>query len=89
MWKNKSWILHQDNDPAHTALSSWQCLAKNNIPPIALLEPPPPYPPDLACDFLFPKLKEIIKGTNFGDVEAIKRAVTLKLNVIPEESLHP
>ena len=38
-------------------------LAKNNI---AVLEHPP-YSPDLApCDFfLFPKLKEVIKGTHF------------------------
>jgi len=35
---------------------------------------------------LFPKLKEVIKGTHFGNVEATKRAVTMKLKVIPEES---
>jgi len=35
---------------------------------------------------LFLKLKEIIKGTHFGDVEAIKRAVTMKLKAILEES---
>jgi len=37
---------------------------------------------------LFLKLKEIIKGTHFGNVEAIKRAVTMKLKAIPEESFH-
>jgi len=37
MRKNMSWILHHDKAPAHTALSIWQYLAKNNIPPIALL----------------------------------------------------
>jgi len=48
------------NAPAHMAPSIWQYLAKNNIP---LLEQPP-YLPDLALvTFLFPKLKEIIKGS--------------------------
>jgi len=35
---------------------------------------------------LFPKLKEVIKGTHFGDIEATKRAMTMKPKVIPEES---
>ena len=49
----------------------------------------PPYSPDLApCDiFLFSKLKGVIKGTRFPDVEAIKRAVTTELRRIPEEAL--
>ena len=61
-----------------------EVFAKNNI---ALLEQPP-YSPDLApCDFfLFPKLKEVIKGTRFQDSEAIKSAVTRELRAIPEES---
>ena len=46
----------------------------------------PPQSPDLApCDFvLFPKLKEVIKGTRFQDSEAIKTAVTRELRAIPE-----
>ena len=35
--------------------------------------------------FLFPKLKAVIKGTQFPDVEAIKRAVMTELRRIPEE----
>jgi len=35
---------------------------------------------------LFPKLKKDIKETHFGDAKAIKRAVTMKLKAIPEES---
>ena len=44
--------------------------------------------PDFAlCDvFLFPKLRGIIKRTCFKDMEAIKRAVMIKLRGIPEES---
>jgi len=36
--------------------------------------------------FLFPKLKKVIKGTHFGDVEASKRAMTMKMKTIPGES---
>jgi len=36
--------------------------------------------------FLFPKLKEVIKGTHFGDAKAIKMAMTMKLKVISEET---
>ena len=48
----------------------------------------PPYSPDLAlCDFfLFPKLKGVIKGTHFEDVDDIKMAVMTELVRIPEES---
>ena len=78
------WLFHHNNAPAHNALSIRQFLAEKNI---TVLEQPP-YSPDLApCDFfLFPKLKGVIKGTRFEDVEAIKRAVTTELRGIPEES---
>ena len=81
----RSWLLHHDNAPAYNALGIRDFLAKNNI---ALLEQPP-YSPDLApCDFvLFPKLKEVIKGTRFQDSEAIKTSVTRELRTIPEESI--
>ena len=40
----------------------------------------PPYSPDLAPNdfFLFPKLKQVIKGTRFTDEEAIKRAMSYR-----------
>ena len=84
LWQDKSWLFHHDSAPADNALSIRQFLAEKNI---AVLEEPP-YSPDLApCDcFLFPKLKGIIKGTCFEDVEAVKRAVTMELTGIPEES---
>ena len=83
-WQTRSWLLHHDNAPAHNALGIRGSLAKNNI---AVLEQPP-YSPDLApCDFfLFPKLKEVIKGTRFQDSEVIKTALMRELQVIPEES---
>ena len=84
LYKKKSWLLHHDNAPVHNALSIRDFLAKNNI---AVLEQPP-YSPDLApCDFfLFPKLKGIMKGMRFQDIQAIKRAVTKELRAILKKS---
>jgi len=71
-WETRSWLLHHYSAPPHNALGIRKFLAKSNI---AVLEQPP-YPPDLApCDFfLFPKPKEVIKGTRFQDSEAIETA---------------
>ncbi|UYV60632.1 hypothetical protein LAZ67_1001722 [Cordylochernes scorpioides] len=44
LWKNKNWLLHHDNAPAHTSLLVRDSLAKNNT----LMMPQPPYYPDLA-----------------------------------------
>uniref|UniRef100_A0A3B4Z9Q2 Tc1-like transposase DDE domain-containing protein n=1 Tax=Stegastes partitus TaxID=144197 RepID=A0A3B4Z9Q2_9TELE len=78
------WLLHHDNTPAHNALSIRQFLAEKNI---AVLEQPP-YSPHLAPwdFFLFSKLKGVIKGTRFEDVDDIKMAVTTELRRILEES---
>lgn len=57
-------------------------LASKNI----LVAPQPPYSPDLSrCDFfLFPKLKNHLKGTHFGTLANIQKAVTDQLKAIPE-----
>ena len=84
LWETRSWLFHHDNAPAHNALEIREFLAKQNI---AVLKQTF-YSPDLApCDFfLFPKLKEVIKGTRFRNAEAIKTAVTREFPAIPEES---
>jgi len=52
MWKNGSWVLHQDNALAHNTLSDKTFLTKHKI---TVLEHPL-YSPDLApCDFYFQK----------------------------------
>ncbi|GFT81205.1 putative mariner transposase [Trichonephila clavipes] len=70
LWKNNSWILHQDKAPAHNALSVKRYLADKRTP---VLEHAP-YSPDLApCNFfLFPKIKCALKGTRFESMEAVK-----------------
>ncbi|UYV76121.1 hypothetical protein LAZ67_13002655 [Cordylochernes scorpioides] len=72
LWKNKNWLLHHDNAPAHTSLLVRDFLAKNNT----LMMPQPPYTPDLApCDFfLFPKLKRPMKGRRYATLDEIKTA---------------
>jgi len=61
MYEAGSWLFHHDNAPAHNALSIQEFLAKNNITVLK-------QPPDLApCEFfLFPKLKEFMKGNKFS-----------------------
>ena len=83
LWKNKSWMLHHDNAPAHTALSTRQLLANKQV---TVLDHPP-YSPDLApCDFwLFPKLKSVVKGLHFASVDEIKDRVTRELRCLAEE----
>jgi histone-lysine N-methyltransferase SETMAR len=75
LWRN-GWILHQDNAPAHNALSVRQFLAKKKKKVPGLHHAP--YTPDLApCDFfLFPKLKHSLKGTHFQSIEDIQRKTT-------------
>ena len=82
--KRREWLLYHDNAQAYNAWGIREFLAKNNI----VLPEQTPYSPDLApCDFfVFPKLKEVIKGTRFQDSEAIKTSVTRELRAIPEES---
>ena len=69
--KCPEWWLHHDNAPAHKALSMKQFLPKNSM--TQLLHPP--YSPDLApCDFfLFPRMKKVLKGKSFADVEEVKK----------------
>ena len=85
LWEAHVWALHHDNIPAHTALSIRQFLTERNI---ATLEHSP-YFPDLApCDFfLFPKIKSVLKGTHFSDIDFIKMAATTELKKIPKKCL--
>jgi hypothetical protein len=49
-WRDKTWMLHHDNAPAHTSLLIREFLAKHETTVV----PQPPYSPDLApADFSF------------------------------------
>ena len=85
LWKNVSWLLHQDNAPAHNALSVKTFLTKYKI---AVLEHPP-YSPDLAhVTLLFPKIKSALKGTRFESVDAVKAKATELMNKLSEDLRH-
>ena len=49
--------------------------------------PQPPYSPDLAlCDFwLFPKLKENLRGSRYETIEEMKEAVTRVIDTLTQE----
>ena len=64
-WKIRSWILHDDNAPAHTSMLVREFLDKNK----AVIMPQSPYSPvlaPLADFFLFPQLKTQMKGKRFA-----------------------
>jgi len=79
-----TWMLHHDNTPCHTAVSINEFLAEKSVPVV----PQPPYSPDLSpCDFfLFPRLKNHLKGCHFGTLDNIQNSVTGELKAIPAEA---
>jgi len=85
MSKKGSWVLHQDNAPAHNAVSVKTFLTKHKI---IVLENPP-YSHDLApCDiFLFPNIKSALKGTRFVSVDAVKAKAKELMNKLSEDDL--
>ena len=82
LFANNSWILHHDNAPAHTALSVREFLSTKQI---TVLEHPA-YSLDLAPSdfFLFPKIKEILKGRHFDDIDDIRSNTVAALKAIPQ-----
>lgn len=75
--------MWQDNTPSQNTLSIRQFLAEN----IDILEQPSYTLDKVLCNFiLYLRPKEVIKGTSFLDMEAIKWAMMTKLQRIPQES---
>jgi hypothetical protein len=76
-------ILRHDNALAHDALTVQEFLATKSIMKLDH----PPYSPYLAlCDFwMFPKLKNALKGHRFSDIANIQGHATTILQSIPEE----
>jgi hypothetical protein len=76
------WILHHDNAPVHDALRACEFLAKKNA--LQKID----HSPNLALrDFwLFPKLKNALKGLRFAGIPNIQRNVTTLLPGIPENN---
>ena len=75
--------LHHDNAPAHTAAATREFLTDQGISTL----PHPPYSPDLApCDFwLFPTIKQVLKGRRFESDEEMEQAAIEAIEDIPIE----
>ena len=78
--------FHQDNAPAHNSVFVTDYLTKMSNKTV----PPPLYSPDLApCDFwLFPKLKEKLRGCRYETIEVMKEAVTKVIDMLTQEDFH-
>ncbi|KAJ8962353.1 hypothetical protein NQ318_018335 [Aromia moschata] len=72
--KIKSWILHQDNAPAHNVLSVKRYLAARGSPVLGHA----PYSPDL--------IKSALKGTWFESMEEVKRKSGELLNALTKRN---
>ena len=67
LFASNSWILHHDNAPARMALSVREFLATKQI---TVLEHPASSPDLPPSDFfLFPKIKELLKGRHFDGID--------------------
>ena len=83
LFKSGQWHLHQDNAPTHKSIMVTSYLTEMGVKTV----PHPPYSPDLApCDYwMFPRLKEKLRGRRFEDVEEMKEAVTEALDTFTLE----
>ena len=72
LFKSGQWHFQQDNTPVYNSILITDYLTKMGIKTV----PQPPYSPDLApCDFwLFPKLKEKLRGLSLWDIWVDERA---------------
>ncbi len=76
-------LLHHDNASSHTSAPTLGFIGENDMEMLAH----PPYSPDLApCDFfLFPRLKNELRGHRFRTIADLQQAVHRTLRTIPAE----
>ena len=75
LFKSGQWHIHQDNAPVHNSILGTDYLTKMGIKTVPQLT----YSPDLAPCYiwLFPKLKEKLRGCRYETIEEMKEAVTI------------
>ncbi len=80
-WCN--FLLHQDNAPAHVANITLALFGESKI----LLLAHPPYSPDLAPSdyFLFPCIKNNLRGHKFQNLQDMRTGVLRTIRSIPQE----
>ncbi|KAI6656144.1 Mariner transposase [Oopsacas minuta] len=76
-------LLHHDNASSHTAIRTRELLENSGLKTL----PHPLYSPDLApCDFwLFPRLKDQLRGRRFSTNEELRGALFQAIGDIPKE----
>ena len=84
--KSGQWHFHQDNVPVHNSILVADYLIKMGIKTV----PHHPYSRDLApSDFwLFPKLKESLRGCRYETIEEMKEAVMKVIDTLTQEDFH-
>jgi len=80
---SRTWMLHHDKAPSHTAVSINEFLAERTFlwflsPPIRRISVP--------VTSFFPRLKNHLKGRHFGTFDNIHKSVTDELKGIPAEA---
>ena len=85
-FKLGQWHFHLDNAPVHNSILVIDYLTKMGIKTVCH----PPYSRDLApCDFwLFPKLKENLRGCHYETIEEMKEAVMKVIDTLTQEDFH-
>jgi hypothetical protein len=68
LWRQKNWLLHHDEAPSHTSLSTREFLTKNN-----------PHPPYFS---LFPPLKIKLKGCHVYTIEVMDAESQAEMNTL-------
>ncbi len=81
MWVGRKFFLHHDNVPPHTAVLTLAFIGSSDIEMVPHL----PYSPDLAPSdfFLFPRLKNEVRGHRFQNVRDMKTGILRALRTIP------
>ena len=83
LFKSDQWHFHLDKAPVHNTIFVTDYLAKMGIKTV----PHCPNSPDLTpCDFwLFPKLKEKLRGCCYETIEEMKEAVTKVIDTLTQK----
>ena len=86
LFKSGQWHFQQDNTPVHNSILVTDYLTKMGIKTVLHS----PHSPDLAlCDFwLFPMLKENLRGCHYETIEEMKEAVTKVIDTLTQEDFH-
>ena len=86
LFKSGQWHFHQDNTPVHNSILVKDYLTKMSIKTVLQ----PPYYPDLAPShfWLFPKLKEKLRGCRYETIGEMKEAVMKVIDTLTQEDFY-